>query len=93
MNLLRRNLERGCRYEVDLGGASYHIEAGEYKDGPRHHNKVWQGYALDYLRTGEAVVIARFSSGSGFSRKTAKVVGSWPEIGRAGKYVIRKPQP
>jgi alpha-1,2-mannosyltransferase len=93
MNLLRRNLERGCRYEVDLGGASYHIEAGEYKDGARHHNKVWQGYALDYLRTGEAVVIARFSSGSGFSRKTAKVVGSWPEIGRAGKYVIRKPQP
>jgi alpha-1,2-mannosyltransferase len=31
MNLLRRNLKRGCRFEVDLGGASYHLPAGEDK--------------------------------------------------------------
>jgi hypothetical protein len=36
---------------------------------------------------------ARFSSGVGFSRKTAKVVLGWPELGRAERYVIRKPQP
>jgi alpha-1,2-mannosyltransferase len=93
MNLLRRNLERGCRFEVDLGGASYHLEAGEDKKKPRTRNQVWQAYALEYLRTGNAAVIARFSSGVGFSPKTAKVVLSWPELGRAGKYVIRKPQP
>jgi hypothetical protein len=33
-----------------------------------------QAYALEYLRTGDAVVIARFSSGVGFSPETAKVV-------------------
>jgi alpha-1,2-mannosyltransferase len=93
MDLLRRNLERGCRFVVDLGGVSYHLEAGENKEKPRAHNDVWQAYALDYLRSGDAVVIARFSPGAGFSRKTARVVGSWPELGRAGKYVIRKPQP
>jgi hypothetical protein len=54
---------------------------------------VWQAYALEYLRTGNAAVIARFSSGVGFSPKTARVVLGWPELGRAGKYVIRQPQP
>jgi alpha-1,2-mannosyltransferase len=93
MNLLRRNLERGCRFEVDLGGASYHQAPGPEKEKPRHENEVWQAYALEYLRTGDAVIIARFSSGSGFSPKTAKIVRSWPELGRAERYVIRKPQP
>jgi alpha-1,2-mannosyltransferase len=93
MNLLRRNLGRGCRFEVDLGGASYHLGAEEDREKRRHQNDLWQAYALEYLRSGDTAVIARFSSGVGFSRQTAKVVGSWPEIGRAGKYVIRKPQP
>jgi alpha-1,2-mannosyltransferase len=93
MDLLRRNLQRGCRFEVDLGGASYHLEAGEYEDQPRDRNQVWQAYALEYLRTGDAVVIARFSSGFGFGPETAKVVRGWPELGRAGRYVIRIPQP
>ena len=93
MDLLRRNLERGCRFEVDLGGASYHLEAGDYEDMPRDRNEVWQAYALEYLRTGDAVVIARFSSGVGFSPETAKIVRGWPELGRAERYVIRKPQP
>ena len=48
-------------------------------------------YALDYLRTGDSAVLVRFSAGTGFSRKTAKVVRSWPELGRAGPYVIRQP--
>jgi alpha-1,2-mannosyltransferase len=93
MDILRRNLERGCRFEVDLGGASYHLEAGEYENMPRHRNEVWQAYALEYLRTGDAVVIARFRSGAGFSPETAKVVRGWPELGRAGRYVIRMPRP
>ena len=93
MDLLRRNLERGCRFEVDLGGASYHLEADAYEDMPRDRNEVWQAYALEYLRTGDAVVIARFSSGVGFSPETAKVVRGWPELGRSERFVIRKPQP
>ena len=93
MDLLRRNLERGCRYEVDLGGASYHLETGPDKERARSGNRVWQAYALEYLRTGDASVIARFSSGFGFSRSTAKEVGSWPELGRAGRYVVQVPQP
>jgi alpha-1,2-mannosyltransferase len=93
MNLLRRNLARGCRYEVDLGGASYHLEAGADGERPRAQNHVWQGYALDYLRSGEASIIVKFSSSVGFSRKTARVVRSWPKVGRAGPYAIREPQP
>ncbi len=93
MNLLRRNLARGCRYEVDLSGASYHLEAGADEEQPRARNHVWQAYALDYLRSGDASIIVRFSSGVGFSQKTARIVRSWPEIGRVGPYAIREPQP
>jgi alpha-1,2-mannosyltransferase len=93
MNLLRRNLARGCRYEVDLSGASYHLEAGTDKEKPRYRNRAWQAYALEYLQTGEASIIVHFSSGVGFSRRTARVVRSWPKIGRAGPYAIREPQP
>jgi alpha-1,2-mannosyltransferase len=93
MDMLRRNLERGCRFEIDLGGASYHFGTEADKEKLRIDNDLWQAYALEYLRSGDAAVMARFSSGKGFSPKTAKVVRSWPELGRAGKYAIRKPQP
>ena len=93
MNLLRRNLDRGCRLEVDLSGASYHLDAGDDKENARDRNRVWQAYAMDYLRTGDVAVIARFSSGVGFSHRTAKVVRGWPELGRAGRLAIREPQP
>jgi hypothetical protein len=93
MNVLRRNIDRGWRYEVDLGGVSYHLPAGPAEDRPRSRNLVWQNYAMEYLRSGTAVVIARFSSGEGFSPETFRVIQSWPEIGRADRYVIRRPQP
>ena len=93
MNLLRRNLARGCRYEVDLSGASYHLEARADKEKPRAQNRVWQAYALEYLRSGEVSIIVKFSSGVGFSRKTARIVRSWPKVGHAGPYAIREPQP
>jgi hypothetical protein len=93
MNLVRRNLKRGCRFEVDLGGASYHLPAGEDKKKTRDQNRVWQAYALEYLRTGNAAVIARFPSGVGYSPETWKVIRGWPKVGRAGRYIIRKPRP
>ena len=58
-NVLRRNIDRACRYEVDLGGASYYLPAGAAEDGPRSRNPVWQNYAMEYLWSGTAVVIAR----------------------------------
>ena len=64
-------------------GATYHLPAGAAEDGPRSRNPVWQNYALECLRSGTAVVIARFSSGGGgFSLETFRVIQSWPEIGR-----------
>ena len=60
---------------------------------PRAQNRVWQAYALEYLRSGEVSIIVKFSSGVGFSPKTARIVRHWPKLGRAGPYVIREPQP
>ena len=93
MNLLSRNLDRGCPLVVDLGGRSYHRPAPEWADVSRASNRAWQAYALRYFRTGDAVIITRFGTGPGFSRQTRRTVESWPEVARSGRYVLRIPQP
>jgi alpha-1,2-mannosyltransferase len=88
LNVLGRNLDRGCPLVVDLGGNSYDNPAAS--PVPRARNKRWQRYALAYLRAGSVVVIARFSAGKGFSPSTAGLVKRWPLLQRAGRYTIRE---
>lgn len=92
MDLLKRSLAPGCRFVVDLGGASYHLPAGPAGERPRADNPVWQGYALDYLRSGRVAVLGRFRAGSGFSEPTAEIVDRWPRLGRVDRVDIRRPQ-
>ena len=88
-DLLRRNLDRGCRVEIDLGGMNYHLDSRV----SRARNPAWQQYCLDYYRSSDAVISVRFRSGFGYSRATARTYTSWPELTRAGSYVVRVPQP
>ena len=92
MDLLERTLGAGCRYVVDLSGASYHLPAGPARDLPRARNPMWQAYVLDYLRSGEVAVIGRFNEGSGFSEETAETVDSWSQLGQVGDVVIIRPR-
>lgn len=88
-DLLRRNLDRNCRVEIDLGGMNYHLNSPV----SRARNPAWQQYCLDYYRSSSAVISVRFRSGSGYSRATARTYNSWPELVRVGRYVVRVPQP
>ncbi len=88
-DLLRRNLDRNCRVEIDLGGMNYHLNSPV----SRARNPAWQQYCLDYYRSSSAVISVRFRSGSGYSRATARTYNSWPELARVGRYVVRVPQP
>jgi alpha-1,2-mannosyltransferase len=86
MNVLGRNLDRGCALVVDLGGQSY-------EDRPartRSEDSAWQRYALGYLRTGTIVIIARFSAGTGFSPATAATVKTWPVLHRVDGFALRR---
>jgi alpha-1,2-mannosyltransferase len=88
-NLLQRNLQRGCTLVVDLGGYSYDLQPGAVV--ARSRNGPWQRFAIDYLRSGSAVIVMRFNLRFGFSAHSAMVVREWPVLLRAGHVVLRSP--
>jgi hypothetical protein len=90
-NLLQRNLTRGCRLVVDVGGYSYHLQPGASAHVPRKKNRQWQRFTLDYLADGRASVIVRFDGVSVLSASTRRTIGSWPILGQVGRYTVRSP--
>jgi 4-amino-4-deoxy-L-arabinose transferase-like glycosyltransferase len=88
-DLLQRNFQHGCRLVVDLGGYSYDIHPGTVV--PRSRNGPWQHLAIDYLRSGSAVIVMRFNRGFAFTAQSATVVRGWPVLLRAGRFVLRSP--
>jgi hypothetical protein len=90
MNLLSRNIERGCRFEVDLGGWSNDLGPRALRRTPRAHNVVWQRFVMDYLRSGDVSLIIKFK-GSGALGASGKTYRSWQRIQRVDDYVLRAP--
>lgn len=91
MDVLSRNIDRGCPLVVDLGGASYDLPSPERGVVSRRNNDVFQAYALSYLRTGDSMILARFRRGFGLSNSSFKVIQRWPVLKRAGGYAVRQP--
>ncbi|HEY5787466.1 MAG TPA: hypothetical protein VIT65_22100, partial [Microlunatus sp.] len=92
MDLLQNNIDQGCRFVVDLGGYSYYLIDSPYQQESRRKNQDWQALALDYYRSGNAVIPVRFSTASGFSKHTARTIEGWPVIVEADGYAIRRPE-
>jgi alpha-1,2-mannosyltransferase len=90
-DVIDRNIARGCPYVVDLGGYSYYLEPGASAQTSRARNAQWQAHVLDYLRASDAAVAVRFDATVGLSRQTRATVESWPELGRVGRYPVRRP--
>ncbi|WP_182558520.1 hypothetical protein [Microlunatus kandeliicorticis] len=90
LDVLSRNLTRGCPLVVDLGGYSY----DRHPAGPtiaRRRNELWQATVRDYLAGGTRVVLSRFDQPSNhpFDPTTRRLVGSWPTAARSGHVVVR----
>ncbi|MEV8177404.1 phospholipid carrier-dependent glycosyltransferase [Cellulosimicrobium funkei] len=71
LDVLSRDLERGCELPVDLSGYSYDHGARDAagEPVPRRRNLAWQEEALRYLTSGSSAVLVR-STGNGFSDET-----------------------
>jgi hypothetical protein len=93
MDLLQRDLDRGCRFIVDLGGYSYYLADSPDAGAARAQHRDWQAHALEYFRTGDAAIAVRFRAGFGFSRDTARTIRGWPVIVEHGDFVVREPRP
>ncbi len=91
LDVLDRDVARGCPFMIDLGGNSYHPPL--IAPGSRRRNQGWQRFALDYLRDADLVIIVRFRSNSGFDEATAREVNGWPVVAESGRYRLRAPRP
>jgi hypothetical protein len=75
---------------VDVTGYTYE---GELALGPsdnllaRSKNAAWQKQVLGYLRSGNAVLLAR-GKGTGLSRASRRVIAQWPVLSRIDGYTL-----
>jgi alpha-1,2-mannosyltransferase len=88
MNVLGRDLQRGCPLIVDLAGHSY--DDPPVPTVSRTKDSAWQKYAFAYLRGGAVVIVTHFSSGHGFSSSTEAKVRQWKVLDRIGAFVLRQ---
>jgi len=87
MDVLGRNLRRGCPLVLDPGGYSYEFRPPIVRErDPR-----WQRFFLDYLASGTATMKVRYSTNFGLARATAREYRRWPLLYAAGDYELKRP--
>jgi hypothetical protein len=90
LNVLTRDLRRGCTVHVDFTGLTYDRLARHREDGTpvsRRRNATWQRFAREYLTSGSATVLVR-GPGNGFSRATVRQLGELPVLGQVGRWQV-----
>lgn len=92
LDVLGQNIERGCPLVVDLGGYSYAIDR-DVLPRSRARDAQWQRVALDYLRSGDVTIVAKYREGRGFSKASSDTIKAWPKIDKVGRYTVRTPEP
>jgi hypothetical protein len=90
MNVLTRDLERGCPLWPDVTGWTYDRDDVRKPDGQaqdRPKNVRWQHHLLAYLRSGEATVVARQLTG--LSPESKAVLERGRVLGGSGGFLLR----
>ena len=90
MNVLSRDLSNDCMVHVDVTGYTYEGEIGlGANDLPlaRAKNAAWQKQILGYLRSGNAVILARGKS-TGLSSASKQEITRWPVLTRIDGYTV-----
>lgn len=89
-DMIGRNLARGCPLVVDLGGATHDLGRGN--EFSRRGNRAFQEFAIEYLRTGDRAVLARFTPENGWSRASWRTLQTWPVLAESGRFSVREPR-
>ena len=94
MDLLGRDLERGCPVWVDVTGLTYDSAAVRRPNGtqvPRALDAPWQQALLGYLLSGNATILVRRAS-DGLAPSTASTIKHLPVLARdSGDALFRVP--
>ena len=95
LDVLSRNLERGCQLPVDLTGMTYGLAALRGPDGTavrRSRNPVWQRELRGYLTSGETLVLTR-QSGTGIGPGLRRLIRRMPVVASGAGLEVRAVRP
>ncbi|HKG51722.1 MAG TPA: glycosyltransferase 87 family protein [Actinomycetales bacterium] len=92
LNVLTRDLGRGCEIPVDFTGVTYYrpVHRADGSTVPRGKNAQWQRRARSYLTSGAATVLVR-RTGNAFNKTTREQLAALPVLGRVGPWKILGP--
>jgi hypothetical protein len=91
LNALSRGLGEDCQNWIDVSGRTYGVDAPA--DGARRtHNSLWQRDLLDYLESGDAVILLRPHE-TGVTRATTRALRRPGVLARADGFVIYRARP
>jgi alpha-1,2-mannosyltransferase len=88
LDVLSRDLERGCPLWPDVTGYTYDRDSYEVagQEVPRKQNPRWQRDVAAYLLSGQAVIVHR--GGTGLSPETSRLVRSGPILAKSGTWAL-----
>jgi hypothetical protein len=92
MDLLSRDLERGCPLRIDVTGTTYDTAAQWLATGdpvPRRSNRPWQRELLGYVLSGDATILI-LGDGDGLAPDTARTIEGLPVLVRVSGYTLRR---
>jgi hypothetical protein len=93
MDVLGRNLERGCPSVFDVTGYSFALPRTRAEPILQRDDEVWQQWLMNYLQSCDAVVMVNYRPGVHLSSATAKEVESWHELIQVGNARVWSPRP
>jgi alpha-1,2-mannosyltransferase len=88
LDVLSRNLDRGCPLWPDVTGYTYDRDSVEVngREVPRIDNAVWQQDVARYLLSGQAVIVHR--AATALDPVTNRLVRSGPVLARSGTWTL-----
>lgn len=88
LDVLSRNLHRGCAVWPDVTGATYDRDALRIAGVvvPRNRNGRWQADVARFLLSGQAVIVHR--TATGLDAATVRRIDAGPTLARAGSWAL-----
>ncbi|WP_180936184.1 hypothetical protein [Nocardioides ungokensis] len=95
LDVLSRDLARGCRVMVDVSGLTYDRDSASVQTAgrlPRRRNRAWQHDLRAYLLSGDATLLSR-PHADGLSAHTLRVIDGLTVLGRGAGYELLATSP
>jgi hypothetical protein len=88
LDVLSRDLARGCRVQADVTGPALALGSGPRAS--RSEDPRWQRQLMGYLASGDVVVLMRRPQDNNLSPENAAEITSWPLLAAVDHITVRR---